>query len=390
MDLRLPSWLICALAMLTSLDCASSQRSAQREVDASGHIAVERPGVDLAGLRAFLGIAEDLMAEREPTEQAWLALEKSPGYAALLREEFPKAHFRQAFRLAFRPSRQSELRASLQSRAIPYLAHYVHSRDQLELIRPMASGTNPADRELVRRAASAAEEYLPTPSRLRSPPPVAIVVFAPDGRGYDPIVVDALFMLEMNGVTLQRFLAHEFHHYYRNLMMPKLRPNCLCETDAQVLWALDQLQAEGVADQLSVRPDIEAGDPPPTHLDSYRAWMLETPSRLMHLQALVLEVDRSGGNVEYLKKRLREILPQSGHPNGYYMANVILDVFGKERLLAHVADPFAFIYDYQAAVKLDSARRGEYIFSNAFEDYLGKLQARVDACRGEGGAAHSG
>lgn len=210
MNRMVPSRLVCCLAVLSSMACASSPRVAQRAAVPSGRLDTEEPSVDVSGLKAFLGVAEELMDEREPTEQSWLSLEESTGYAALLREEFPQSHFRKAFRLAFMPSRRAELDASLQSETIPYLDHYVRARELLEPIRRMVADASPLDRELLRLAVSAAEEYLPPSSRPRGSPPVAIVVFAPDGRGYEPIVVDALFVLELQGAMLQRFLAHVF------------------------------------------------------------------------------------------------------------------------------------------------------------------------------------
>ncbi|MBI5546830.1 MAG: hypothetical protein HY901_23350 [Deltaproteobacteria bacterium] len=208
-----------------------------------------------------------------------------------------------------------------------------------------------------------------------------MVIFGPDGRGYAPIVVDTLFAQEMRADALTRFLGHEFHHFYRNLLTPRLRPKCVDGADAEILWALNQLQAEGVADQVNVRTDLEAGGPLPNHLRAYLSWMGETPSRLERLQSLVLDASHAGSAPDDLRRAIREVLPRSGHPNGYYMARLVLEVLGKERLVAHVGNPIAFVRDYQEAARSRRGPRTEFVFSEQFEGYLKRLEALIDSCR---------
>lgn len=367
------------ISALMVLGCASTVRrpTGGEPVCTTGGAA----GIDTSGAEAFLAIAEELAKDHDPGEQAWARLEESPGYAVLLKEEFPRDHFRRAFRVALLPSKEAERRVALESGSIPYLDHYVRAGARLPDIRR-------ATREagewtcVMQLAVKAAAVYLPPSSRPRDPPPVAMVLFAPDARGYSPIVLDALFAQEMKRDTWVRFLGHEFHHFYRNLLAPRLRANCVEGLDAAVFWALDQLQAEGVADQVNVRLELESGGARAPDLELYRKWMEETPDRLRRFESLVLEAQRAGHSrsTDEVRREIGDVLPRSGHPNGYYMANLIQDVSGKERLLEHLSDPTAFVRDYQDAARRRSASRAEFVFSSQLEASLQRLQARLAAC----------
>jgi hypothetical protein len=96
----------------------------------------------------------------------------------------------------------------------------------------------------------------------------------------------------------------------------------------------------------------------------------------------VLEAQRAGHSrsTDEVRREIGDVLPRSGHPNGYYMANLIQDVSGKERLLEHLSDPTAFVRDYQDAARRRSASRAEFVFSSQLEASLQRLQARLAAC----------
>ena len=55
-----------------------------------------------------------------------------------------------------------------------------------------------------------ARAYLPD-FEVESYPPVAFVLFAPDARGYDTVVLDVFHTIDQREYLL-RFVAHEFHH----------------------------------------------------------------------------------------------------------------------------------------------------------------------------------
>ena len=79
------------ISALMVLGCASTVRrpTGGEPVCTTGGAA----GIDTSGAEAFLAIAEELAKDHDPGEQAWTRLEESPGYAVLLKEEFPRDHF---------------------------------------------------------------------------------------------------------------------------------------------------------------------------------------------------------------------------------------------------------------------------------------------------------
>jgi hypothetical protein len=48
-------------------------------------------------------------------------------------------------------------------------------------------------------------------------------------------------------------------------------------------------------------------------------------------------------------QQLRAIVPLSGHPTGFYMANLIIEQLGKDKLVKDIGNPFAFFRLYKQA-----------------------------------------
>ena len=88
-------------------------------------------------------------------------------------------------------------------------------------------------------------EYLPKYEYKE--PGLSFVIFMPDARGYDPIILDLSKIEKHNSKSFELLLAHEAHHSYRD-QLKKWGSGGFSEIDQALLWAFDQLQAEGVAD----------------------------------------------------------------------------------------------------------------------------------------------
>jgi len=52
-----------------------------------------------------------------------------------------------------------------------------------------------------------------------------------------------------------------------------------------------------------------------------------------------------------LSLNLRKELPWSGHPTGFFMANLVLETLGKDVLVESVGNPFRFMTLFQEAAK---------------------------------------
>jgi hypothetical protein len=303
-----------------------------------------------------------LVEDTEPEPAAWDSLFATPGYRALTESEFEPSFFQENFRLAYMPSRHHTLVQQLEDGlAARYLRHYrevLQQRAQLVAFTAELPGSDKLG-EPGRRAA----EWLPPPPP-REPVSVALVVFDMDGRGYDPIVLDVLAAKDMD---LAAFLAHESHHWYRNRSSP-IDWERVAPEDEAVLWTLYQVQGEGIADMIDKRPWLEGEVPVPApqqgYARRYRDALAGTPGKLKQIDSLLaLLAAPLAGETRTLTAfraaigdQLAEAVPMSGHPTGYFMASVILEELGQERLRANVGNPLAFFQTYDEAARTTSGR----------------------------------
>jgi hypothetical protein len=154
------------------------------------------PGADFSGLRQFLEITAILAAEQEPTAEQWEALFATPGYAVLIEREFQRDFFIERFRLAFMPSQAEALKERMAKETgllAKILPHYLRVKAMRPEIERWMAGAESAD--LYREAVEKARALLP-PGAAEGWPSVAFVIFAPDARGYDPVVLDAMFCMD--------------------------------------------------------------------------------------------------------------------------------------------------------------------------------------------------
>ena len=198
--------LVLGLALLP----ASAQPAGARQVTSAPQA---RSAIDLSGVERFLEIVAVLEQDREPTPAQWDQLFSTPGYAVLLAREFSRQDFENRFRLAFVPSKKADLDARLKKDtgfAAQFLPHYVKAKAMRGEIERRVGAFRTA--AFADEALACARAFLPA-SITREQPSVAFVVFAPDSRGYDPVVLDILYMNDRE--EFLNTVAHEFHHWYR-------------------------------------------------------------------------------------------------------------------------------------------------------------------------------
>lgn len=305
-----------------------------------------------------------LESGREPTPADWDSLFTVPGYVTLTELEFPRDVFAERMRLACLPSRAAERGDALGANKSAQLAHFVEVRRrwaELEAaaVRLAASNLHPQAVELACR-------WLPACSRERSgataypDPPVSFLIFMNDARGSEPVVVDVLMAAELPERDLTLILAHEFHHFYRNRLLA-FDQSASPAGCGDLLWVIDQIHAEGLADLINVPEMIYGGGAWASGAASlaYRAAVEAAPAYLARLDQALSEVDSrlaaspSGSadltELAALSRSLREALPRSGHPIGYYMASFLARSGHAAELVDTLGDPFAFFRVYQDA-----------------------------------------
>jgi len=334
---------VCLLGMMLIAGCGRN----------AGEV---NPGFDFSGTEQFLKIMKMLEQDREPSEIDWKDLFETSGYAVLLEKEgphFSEDFFMKHFRLAFKPSKKDELENELQNPKNyrrNYLQHYLRVKNMREDILAQIDFLKKTP--LTQDAILAAFEYLPA-AKIRDYPPVSFIIFGNDARGYSPIVIDIAYA-QQQGEIFFYLLAHEYHHFYRNRIL-EYDEEIIAEEDKDIIWTLNQVQGEGMADQIDKRKafyseNILLHNQDAT--DRYREAVERTPEIIKAVDELFCRIADSPGKKRELGQQIRKTVPWSGHTTGFYMTNVILDQLGKIPLLEEAGNPFGFFRLYnQAATK---------------------------------------
>jgi len=300
---------------------------------------------DFTGVDAFWAVVDVLEADESPSDEQWSTLLRSPGYRALTVSEFTEDFFIQNFSLAYMPSKREALDEVLATGDDRFLQHYVEVGERRAELARQAEYLKTAS--VASEALALTRNFLPA-GVTSERPSVALVIFANDGRGYDPIVIDLLASISWD---FQPFLAHEFHHWYRNRLVGRTFREASPAED--LLQALHQLHAEGVADQIDKRPWMIDGSRVPNSLAGYasrfRAGVEAAPEMIRTLDAHLARYGGDEATRRVMAREIRDLLPMSGHPTGYFMVGVILDELGPERVIRDVSNPFAFVRAFNEA-----------------------------------------
>jgi len=302
----------------------------------------QQPAADFSGVKKFLELTAVLEQDGEPTREQWDALFATPGYAVLTESEFQKDFFAERFRLAFMPSRADALKEQMKKDTgfrAQFLPHYLRAKAMRREIERWTAVQRPA--ELYDEALAKARALLPE-GAVAGWPAVAFVIFAPDARGYDPVVLDALYCMGKGG-RLADLVGHEFHHYYRNRLVD-------LNQDQGTLGVINQIHAEGIADLIDKaewigKPESALAPNEKDFVQLYR----QSPSVIRTMDELFSRMNEMKTGRGELGFELRRAVPQSGHPTGLYMATLILEELGKPALVGVADDPFAFFRLYQEA-----------------------------------------
>jgi hypothetical protein len=326
-------------------------------------------GLDFEGFRRFGLVASMLEEDREPDASAWDELFAVPGYVALTRGEFKRETMMDRWRAALMPCRRKE-RDELLAAGYRLVAHAVHVREhwaELEAVTERLSR-----RDLGPQALALAAALLPEPAP-RDVPPISFLIFLNDSRGYVPVVIDVVNAAAC-GDDLVLLLAHEFHHYFRNRILTYNRTS-VAPCDEDLMWMLDQIHAEGVADLIDKPGTLygagaQAGT---AWAADYRRAVEEAPTFLRDLDVTLSGLAEARGEERVGPCReLRGRLLWSGHPVGYHMARALAGAGLREELRRTVGDPWAFFDMYDRLHR----EAGQRVFSEGTLALLSGLRAR--------------
>ncbi|TFG08047.1 hypothetical protein EU538_07790 [Candidatus Thorarchaeota archaeon] len=328
--------------------------------------------LNFRGIEIFWRIADAFQSGGRPDEELWERLFKTPGYAALTRSEFAPQNLRKAISIALDPKRAYEARSSADTRLGAFVEHFREAADRRLEIEAVVDELKNRSLRLGDTILNLVEEYLP-PEIPREDIEVALVFFELDARGYEWIVVDGLLAAEM-GELLHLLIAHEYHHRCRDAVLCYDKKK-VDEQDTDIMWVLNQIHAEGIADHID-KPRWFYGENPvqaySNLVEQYRTEVKEAGETLALIDEVIETGCLAGEEHDEMGKSIREILPLGGHPIGYFMSNIISKANLSVEMIESVGNPFEFIRLYNKA----SALQGTTALSDSTMDLLSALEKR--------------
>lgn len=292
--------------------------------------------IDLSGIHHFWEIVGIFENGNEPEDEKWKELFKTPGYRILNQIEFSEEYFKQTFNSAYG---SSDLSDDIDEQKKTIVRHFRHIKDNREELNDFLGEI--FNKDFYDDALDLAFEWLPLDEQ-EPYPPVSFLFFQKDARGYIPIVFDLQFAYEL-GDDLTKFLAHEMHHFYRNMQV-SFDPDI---DDKELIWALNQIHMEGMADQINKElifdeHHVFGEDYQEMYIDNYR-------NAEQYIEELDNHIRKYSDIQKEYGEKVQESLPLSGHPIGFFMSESIIDSGLRDELIEGYDDPFYFFKLYNKA-----------------------------------------
>jgi hypothetical protein len=309
-------------------------------------------GLDFSGVDEFWRLADQLAKDVEPSEDDWHRMFSTVGYRLSMQQI---SSTRSDMEIALRPSRTAEFDSltKMNNQQAGLLRHFratIPNRAGIAKYRDSVARALP-----VEQAVALAARFLPPhATEGKSPPLVAFTVFVDDAYSLGPagVVIDIDHIYEDGSLTL--LLAHEFHHTYLSMLSTLRDP--MGDSSATLYFALRNMRNEGIADLIDKPHPLAPGKTAnrAAYAKNYNDAYARTPAVIHSIDsALVVAADDST-KLPAVGRRVRELLPSSGHFNGSYVAREIDETFGADSLYPAVHDFFAFLRIYASA----EAKRG--------------------------------
>lgn len=340
---------------------------------------VKNPNFEFSGINEFWKIMDVLIQDKEPTKEQWEALFSTPGYAELINREFKAETFKRYYRAAYMSSKVADIEAMKNaaaeegnkfriwfSNSMFESLEYSRKNKKKIIAKVKSFDTFPYTGNAIKELLM----YLPE-DRVGAPPDVSFIIFN-DSRGYTPVIMsineltreeelltpERLAILQKKGYTKQRphvlYFAHEFFHYYRDQKLEFKFPDRESD-DYSLIWRLDQIENEGIADLINVRQLYLDGCcfADTEWAEQIRGEQAQQPDVIIEFDNILSKIYDQPSLQKELNSKIRRLITRAGHPTGFYMANVILEQFGRKALVDVVRNPFKFFYLYNKAAKKD-------------------------------------
>jgi hypothetical protein len=324
--------------------------------------------VNIEAATRYWELTDALRQDKSLTDTAWQELLALPANKIYVPGVFPEEalkRYRKAIEVAYMPRYDSLLQAKLQAKVWYYVL--VNDYKQRE----------PMFRKYVQQVAQQpsyletmytyAYEYLPKRAHTKvSDLHLYYTALGNDASSRDEGIVFSLnSAIEWNKPKAGILEAHEMHHQLR----PRPNFSSASEQDKPLLWALDAIQNEGIADLIDKKPLAQSPD------SAYiQSWLLVPAPAVIQRLDSVLQVGAKMGSSALPVRKFYQRLYNStaGHLPGFYMARIIEKQGYTSQMLATIDNPMAFFALYQRAASKDKSRPP--LFAKASMAYLKKLE----------------
>lgn len=329
---------------------------------------------DFSSLNPFWSITELLQKDSSPSDSLWNRLFETPGYQTLTTIEYPKDWIKSYLSGGIKPSERPVYnewvsKGYWDTVFCLHMQEAASRRAEVEgFVKILQSG------QFMDQALTDLREFWPNGDTLDEIPPISFIFFNRDARGYDPILIDLLFAMDLyQQDELDEMIAHEAHHYYRKKVLsftypPEQNP------DHTLINTLDQVHLEGLADQID-KPGMFANPLNAKRSAAYQKLLMNTSKDISILDSLLTGYSSTPDSLKIkVAGQIQRSTPNSGHPMGYFMSTAILKYLGKDSLLQDIGNPFAYFRRYnRAAVKSQSQLP---LFSDAALHMISELEAK--------------
>lgn len=326
------------------------------------------------GLQIYWEKMQNIEGGKELSYSELMEIWNSPGYNYYSNQKAYQDTYNKYYNLVYLPNLQDSLQnrlknnenASFSFYIIRYLNEAKQKKIELERFIQNLKASN-----IINKGNIQAFKYLPKISKSQNDNIlIAFTLIQPDSQTIaeeNLILIDLLSAYKL-GNDFDKLLGHELHHLYVIKYFSKLKK---VDKYPDLIYSIHKLSLEGIADLID-KDDILIKEGKSDDEKEYCKYYNESKNRFQKMDSLIMEIvdDESIFNIN--GRKIINLFPFGGHPNGLYMAHLIESEYGKKGILKCLSNPFIFIQMYNEASKQNPKKY--YVFSDVTMNYLKKLE----------------
>jgi len=249
---------------------------------------------------------------------------------------------------------------------------YMCSNNRLKIFEEKYQSYKPDIDSILSESKNEAFQYLPSYFNYEDPTIALAILFNEQEFAWSLdscIVANYSNFLEYNEFN-QKIMAHELHHYYANQIASFSDDIFSGSTMGNILFFVVQMANEGIAELLSMPFVLEF--PEKTGKNGYKI-VEEFKAIKQHLKNFIFILNTYNGNLEILQYELQNLRCNGFvfHLLGYYIANKINSIYGKEILFKIIENPLTLFDHYNKSV-ISSSEDKSFLVRDDFLTLLEK------------------